>query len=363
MSTDATPLAPSPSTPAPAPAEPFNPVIDAAVKSNDVATFLDARRVEKANAAGLTITPSAAESAPAPTSDAPAGDAPAGDAPTTPDLEGVKEKTARQIYKLLDDRARERDGRIAEQNARLAVERELAALRQQAAPAAPVAPASPVQTAPAVDPSDPEPQLADFEADPRYAADPYSAWMRATGRWEARQEVKQFRAQEAAQRESVEREQAIVSVVTKYQQEVDGAFVQTLPPEVRELRPSFMLAEGEKVGPLNVVADFAMQSEHPKAVLQYFADHPDTLPSLARLMPAQLFRALGRIEALAGGAAPAPTTTPTVTSAPRPPTTLGDKPASVLAGDAAEKRAVETSDISAFFAERRRQKLAQAGVR
>ena len=355
MSTDATPLAPSPSTPAPAPAEPFNPVIDTAVKSNDVAAFLDARRVEKANAAGLIITPSAAESAPAPTSDAPAEE-PA--APTTPEARtGHKGNAATRINELLADRARERDARIA-------VERELAALRQQAAPpVAPVAPAAPVQTAPAVDPSDPEPQLADFEADPRYAADPYSAWMRATGRWEARQEVKQFRAQEAAQRASVEREQAIVSVVTKYQQEVDGAFVQTLPPEVQGLRPSFMLAEGEKVGPLNVVADFAMQSEHPKAVLQYFADHPDTLPSLARLMPAQLFRALGRIEALAGGAAPAPTTTPTVTSAPRPPTTLGDKPASVLAGDAAEKRAVETSDISAFFAERRRQKLAQAGVR
>jgi hypothetical protein len=138
--------------------------------------------------------------------------------------------------------------------------------------------------------------------------------------------------------------------------------VQTLPAEVQSLRPSFMLAPGEPVGPLNVVADFAMQSEHPKAVLKYFADHPDTLPSLARLMPAQLFRALGRIEALAGGAAPT-VTTPTVTSAPRPPTTLGDKPASVLSGDAAEKRAVESNDISAFFAERRRQKLAQVGSR
>jgi hypothetical protein len=237
----------------------------------------------------------------------------------------------------------------------------LAALRAQSQPQD-VKPPAP-SPGPAVAQDDPEPQLTDYEADPAKYPDPYSAWMRSVGRWEARQE---YRQQEQArhQREQAERqaktaqerEAGFRSKLTEATK-ADPAFIESLSPDVLALKPFSKLGPGDVPSALNAVAEEIVSSDNPTGLMRYFSDHPEALQRCAGMVPAKLFRELGRIEASLAGATSAPTQT--ITNAPRPPTTLGSQPAQANGStDAAAQR----GDVSAFFAARRREKLARAGL-
>jgi len=146
--------------------------------------------------------------------------------------------------------------------------------------------------------------------------------------------------------------------VQTFTTKVDKAFAATLHPDVADLRPSFSLQPGEQIGPDNVIGDAIIQSEHPREFLQYLSDHPETLAQLRRLMPAQLFRAIGRIEALAvgSGTSPAPAAK-TVTDAPAPPVTLGGRSTDVVDPEAAAIRAGDYRALRALRMQKARATL------
>lgn len=363
MSTDATPVASSPTTESVTPAPSSVPEglseSSRALSRGDFAAFRQSRRTERAADAGVTLPTPSGTTAPepqAPTEPAePAPQATADQPDPTP--EKPKHKGAdERIKELLRQRYEERE-------ARLRMEGELEALRRQLS-GQPTPETKPAASSPArvmdrpAPQDDPEPRLEDFEADPAKYPDPYTAYVRAVGRWEARQE---FNARQQAEQQRVQRERAqaaIAETVQRYQSSVDAEFMATLRPEVTNLVPSFMPDSQHQPPALTAIADEALRSSDPRAFLTYLNDHPDELQQMARMLPVQLFKALGRIEASLT-AKPAPVA-PATTAAPPPPTTLGTRPADPGSPvDAAMNR----GDFAAYRDAKKRERIASAGLR
>jgi hypothetical protein len=137
-------------------------------------------------------------------------------------------------------------------------------------------------------------------------------------------------AQERAQQE---REREIVTRVSTFKDQTEAAvkedpqFWQSLDPEIVNLRPVDALGPGEPVTPRNVLAQAILDSEMAPKLLRHLSDHPDELALVDRMTPAAVVRYVGRIEGASSVVTPPVSPKPIVTSAPKPPTTLGTKPA------------------------------------
>lgn len=88
---------------------------------------------------------------------------------------------------------------------------------------------------------------------------------------------------------------------------------------VNAFTPLEHLPKGMRPGPENMVAQEVMTSEMAPALLAHFADHPDDLSEMLDKSPAEIIRAIGRLEArLAPSGKPGPLPK-TISSAPPPP--------------------------------------------
>jgi len=269
------------------------------------------------------------------------------------DAESRKAQLAAEVKAALAQREQVRR-ELAEEQAALNAIRE----QRRSGVAAPQQPQAASPTATPQPPSgDREPQLADFENGQH--ADPYTAYLRALGRWEARQEFAQ------QERQRIEREQARAAEAetqqrfSKFQQQMDAAstadpeFLATLSPDVLALRPFSALKPNEQPGPMNALAEEVVSSDIAPQVLRHFSDHPAELQRFGRMTPRQLLVEFGRLEARlsvsqpAAPAAPAQgTPAPKLPSAPPPPTTLGHKPATAAMDEAAD--ALRRGDFAAY---------------
>lgn len=342
MSNDANPAGSSPAD-ASAPV-PVVTAADHAVASGDVASFKEARRAERS---GKPL-----ETPPADSSSAePVDQAASTDASTPPASEpgtNRRRNSDTRVPELLADRARER-----ERADRL--ERELAQLRQPAQPSTDAKPAgsSPAAAQPAAFPS----------YDAFLATKPdasYEEYLDARADFRADQKYRALKAEEthAAERAQLSRTQQ--ERATKFQERItavtatDPEFISRISPDVLALKPFDALLPGERPSALNAIAEELLSSPLAPQLMRHFTDHPEVLQHLGTLSPRDLLREMGKLEASFPDAHAAAPLTP-VTGAPAPPTVLGTKPAAPANPIDA---AVASGDMTAFKAERMRQRIA-----
>jgi hypothetical protein len=320
---------------------------DAAVASGDQAAFKEARRAEKTPVAPKADSRSATSARQTASTEASSQEASEATDPTSPGKPRGNVKT----------RTAEVDGEIATLKARLA-ERDGLLARTREAPAAPVAP--PVSERSLALPS----ELASYDA--YLAAHPTASLEEFfDARSDARSELKEQRKVEA-QREQ-QRTEAQTKAVDEFAKrvsataEADPRFAEKVAPAVLNLKPVIALKPGEKAGPGNVIAQELISSPVAPQVMVALSDPEE----LARLMsmrnPAEIIRAVAKIEArfLGDDDAPAPPAFKT-TTAPTPPTTLGRRPTDTLAPVEA---AIRDGDMSAFKAAKNAERAARFGRR
>lgn len=178
--------------------------------------------------------------------------------------------------------------------------------------------------------SDPEPKLEDF-AD---QADPYAAWMRAAGRWEARQEFKTQRKQE---QEFYQRQQA-----ERQQYEKHAAEQQRLQAWTGRMEQAFATNPDLRVTIENMpvlprpMMDVIIDSEIPDQILGHLLQHPEEQQRIAQLHPLRQFREVSRIEYQLEQAA-----TLTGSAVPAKPKTSANPPISPVSGSHAAPRSGE----------------------
>jgi hypothetical protein len=168
---------------------------------------------------------------------------------------------------------------------------------------------------------DAEPQQADFET--------YEDYVKATANYVARKAAAEHyekQRQEAERRYMATAYQtAIESKIAEFQgrlrktAETDPELMDRISPEVIGLQPSFTLAQGERPGPTNVIADELISSEHAPALMLHFTEHPDDLQRIASLRtPRDIAREMAKLEARLDAATTATSPKPQVSKANPP---------------------------------------------
>lgn len=368
MSADATTIVDSGSSPEvlSAAAEPaINPVLDQAVKAKDFAAFRaekDAERREAVTGKREARTPTEAKSDPSEQ----AAKQPDQDAAAKPQPARGKEKRIPQLDADIQERLRRRAEIQRE------IDREegrLSALRQQGAPKD----EKPAASSPAKAPvGDGRPTLAQFEADPDQYPDPFLAYTEALAEWKADRVYERREAERLAAERRTQVEQSVFESAKRFKDRIDKAIeadpeaLSSLDQRILDLKPLSHMTPEERqhANPLNALADVFIGSDDPVGIMRYFSDRPEEVVRVCRMQPEQFFKEVGRIEArlaaAGSSAAPQAETTPAPrTTAPKPPTTLGQRPAE--SGDPLES-AVKRKDFAAYQQAKRHQRMAELGL-
>jgi len=207
-------------------------------------------------------------------------------------------------------------------------------------PTAPERPARP-QLRPPVDPKDPEPQLDSFANE----TDPYAAYVAASARWNARQELRHQQAQRAI----VERAQRQTADVQQWQSAFDAK-----RPAVKAQHPDFDAVEAALMAALPTdgrarpLVHRLLTAPNGHELTYYLGTHLDELQTLYEATTeSDHHRAIGRVEARVEAQTSAPTPAPssppptpmTPTGGSGTPTTYDIKTASLAQYRAHKKRA------------------------
>jgi len=118
---------------------------------------------------------------------------------------------------------------------------------------------------------------------------------------------KQREAEQTARVRSVAERRA--DHIVKYNERIqkDPEFSAKVDPRLLEMRPDFMLEEGEPLGPSNVIAGAIARSEHVVALGYHFTEHPEEMEALLRMgSPEEILLAMGRLEAKLSAPKPKP---------------------------------------------------------
>lgn len=336
-----TPTAPSAPLTAPVHTE-----AEAAVATGDVAAFREARRAEKVGT--QTVAPKADSRSATPARQAASTDATSIDASEASDPAAPGKPRGNVKTRLV-----EVDGEITTLKAKLAERDALLARDRAPAPA----PASP-SPAPGSGPTLPK-ELATYEA---YLEQHPTASLEEffDARSDARQELRE-QAKVEAQREQ-QRTEATTKAVQAFTErvsksaEADPTFAEKVAPAVLNLKPVIALRPGEKAGPGNVIAQELITSPVAPQVMVALSEPEELARLMSMRSPAEIIRAVAKIEArfLHEGESAPPTFK--TSSAPAPPTTLGKRPTDTLAPVEA---AIRDGDVSAFKAARNAERAAR----
>lgn len=345
MSIDATPAesSPAPETPVAVTAT------DHAVVSGDQAAYRAARQAERSGKP-LDV---AAESSPA----TPVDQAASTEVTDPPASEPGKPPTKNAETRIKELLAKERAATArAEAAERRAADLEAARTQPKDEPKAAPSPAPAPAAFPPYDTyltTHPDASYEDY-LDAR-------ADFRADQRFEARQ------AEETQATERQRRTQSQTDRDTQFRtriqkaSEADPEFFNSLSDEVKALKPFEAIRDDKgrwtaQPSGMHAIAEEVLSSEVAPQLMRHFSDHPEDLQRIAALLPAQLLKEMGKLEARMSE-----TTTPvvqppkTVTDAPPPPTTLGTKPG---APANAVEAAVVSGDVAAYREARQRERMA-----
>lgn len=137
----------------------------------------------------------------------------------------------------------------------------------------------------------------------------------------------------------------------------DPEFLTTLDPRIRNLVPVDLMEPGRIAGPMNVVAQEVYESEHAVPLMRYLTAHPEELDAMEKMLPRDIVRAVGRLEAKVSVVPPQPVVK-TTTSAPKPASVhLGTR--SAAPADPA-RAALASGDFSRYQAEKNREDAARS---
>lgn len=133
----------------------------------------------------------------------------------------------------------------------------------------------------------------------------------------------QWQSEERTRHEQEERTRQITTSVETFQKALKDQgedFYESIDPAVLQLKPSFVaMAEGERLGPLNAIADEIIRAgANAPTFMRYFSENSDELQRLSTLPPRDLLREMGRIEAKLEAATAGKPAKPTSTYAPAP---------------------------------------------
>ena len=138
--------------------------------------------------------------------------------------------------------------------------------------------------------------------------DTYEAYLDARDEWNDRQRE----TRDAERERFTARDQGIKTAVQTFQglmqktAEADATFKERTADLATSLQPSFTLAQGQSVGPLNVAADEIISSEQAPALMLHFAEHPEDLQRLGALRtPLDVQMAIAKLEGRLGAASTA----------------------------------------------------------
>jgi hypothetical protein len=275
------------------------------------------------------------------------------DDPDEPDDEPEPDVQAAVPARTISKRQQKLNDKI-----RQGVEAELArreALGRSPAPAARPEP----QPAPSAAEDDPEPQPTNLAKYPGGEYDP--KYVRDVTAWDRRQERKHDESQAQARVQHEQQETSFRTAVKATSEAFSARF--TADPTFKDqidqglmeaLIPASQLPAGMSVLPIHIIAQELLGNpETAPDVTHYLSTHPAELARLTALDPRgvpvlsvnQLIREMGRIEAGLKRTAPEPPNT--ITSAPSPPTRLGDRSTAPVD---AEERALEKRDYVGYKA-------------
>lgn len=207
------------------------------------------------------------------------------------------------------------------------------------------------RTAKAPEPKEPKPNATDSDDAPKLDDyDSYEKFVRASARYEARQELAEQEKKGAQEFHEKKRWEAIGKVekgfyelVSKAAKE-DPAFANKTVELAKVMRATWHLDPNEPVRTSHLIVDEIFSSEHAPALLLHFSEHPDEFQRLTLLHPQQMVREVGRIE---GRFSAAPTAT-----APRNEISKANPPVRPVAGSphTADSEPGEDAPLSVFVA-------------
>lgn len=217
------------------------------------------------------------------------------------------------------------------------------------------------------------PKLDDFDSISEHTA--AMALFIADKRWAEHSETARTQAESQALTESQRQRADGFAGRMKEASTADPEFWNAVSPDVANLRPLSDLRQGEPAGPLNLVAEELLTSpvaptlmrelSKPGALARLEAG-PDSLKTLPPAQRAQeharwIVREIGKLEARAADAQPAPAATPKLISDnPPPPTRVGSK---TSVPDDPVEAALKRKNTGDFLEARRQQDLAKLGRR
>lgn len=142
---------------------------------------------------------------------------------------------------------------------------------------------------PEIDPN--EPQEEDFSD--------HKSYTKALAKYEAKKLFEETQREQSAQRYA----EMIVKLRNDFRETVQRAggdeFLDTLPEEIKNLRPHYDMGEGEKPGPLNFLASEILHSgDRGIELMKYLAANPTVFRRFSTpLLPHEYGKLMGRIEA------------------------------------------------------------------
>lgn len=210
------------------------------------------------------------------------------------------------------------------------------------------------------DPRDPKPQ----DTDPQFET--HAAYLDARDAWnERRIERRQMAERQMSSRiEGIQRMgQSATERVQAYQAAHPDFDVSSLDERLLAIPPASAVPDGTPIGPHHALAEEILKSPVTPQLLQHFSTDEGRADwrRLCAMPPSDLLRAFGRLEArfeADASAGTGPLAPKTRSSAPLPPTTVGDRPAD--AGDPLES-AVKRKDPGAYIREANKRALAALG--
>jgi hypothetical protein len=277
----------------------------------------------------------------------------AGDAPADPDAEPEPEPAV--IAKAAEPKPLSKRQQEINEHIRRATAAELkvkdleAQIAKEQRPEPKAEPKVDAKADPPAD-ADREPTLDDFLDQP----DPYLSLQRALTRYDVAQTLKARDAEHETRTAAARDESDVQRLFTEYQTR-EAAFKAT--------RPEFDAHTQAVRNAINVSTPLGralVESPIAPELILHFADHPDDFTRIGSFPLPTALRELGKLEArLEAGATPSVVgdAPKHVTSAPRPPTTLGSRTAE--AADAVES-AVTRKDVGAYIREVNARELAAA---
>lgn len=147
----------------------------------------------------------------------------------------------------------------------------------------------PTQSEPENDPYEPQREA--------YADD--KSYTKALAKYEAQKLFYEARREEQAQAYAHSVIQATDTFRTTVEKAGGDKFLASLPESIRNLKPTYSLADGEKPGPLNFLANEILHGgERGISMMKYLADNPSVFRAFSSpLQPRDYERLMGKIEA------------------------------------------------------------------